>query len=71
MDFDDPIERGKWAARLVASGKGHARKAGRPFELTTAFIETLYAQQEGRSDVTGLQFSQRRFPNGLVKPSFL
>jgi hypothetical protein len=41
MDLDDPIERGKWLARLVASAKGHARKAGRPFELTTEFIETL------------------------------
>jgi hypothetical protein len=65
MDFDDPIERGKWVARLVASGKGHARKAGRPFELATAFIETLYAQQEGRSDVTGHQFNQLRFPDAL------
>jgi hypothetical protein len=51
MDFDDPIVRGKWLARLVASAKGQARKAGRPFELTTAFIETLYVQQEGRCDV--------------------
>ena len=41
MDFDDPIERRKWPARLVASARGHARRAGRPFELTTEFIETL------------------------------
>jgi hypothetical protein len=47
MDLDDPTERQKWLARLVASAKGHARKAGRPFELTTEFIETLYAQQRG------------------------
>jgi hypothetical protein len=35
MDFDDPTERQKWLARLVASAKGHAKKADRPFELTT------------------------------------
>ncbi len=70
MDFDDPIERRKWFARLVASAKGHARKAGRPFELTTEFIETLYAQQKGRCDVTGLQFNQQRFADALVKHPF-
>jgi hypothetical protein len=70
MDFDDPIERRKWLARCVASAKGHARKAGRPFELTTEFIETLYAQQKGRCAVTGFRFDQRRFPEALVKHPF-
>ena len=28
----------------MASTKGHARKAGRPFELTTEFVETLYTR---------------------------
>jgi hypothetical protein len=41
MDFDDPIERRKWLGKLVASAKGHARKANRPFELTTEFVESL------------------------------
>jgi hypothetical protein len=59
MGFDDPIERRKWLARLVASAKGHARKAGRPFELTTAFIETLYAQQEGRCDAWTARYAER------------
>jgi hypothetical protein len=66
MDFDDPIERRKWLARLVANAKGHARKVGRSFELTTEFIETLYARQKGRCDVTGHQFNQLRFPDALV-----
>jgi hypothetical protein len=70
MDFDDPIERGRWLARLVASAKGHARKVGRPFELTTAFVESLYARQQGRCDVTGHQFTQLRFPDALVKHPF-
>jgi hypothetical protein len=51
----------------VASAKGHARKAGRPFELTTEFIENLFARQKGRCDVTGHQFNQLRFPAALVK----
>jgi len=70
MDFDDQIERRKWLARLVASAKGHARKAGRPFELTTEFVETLYVAQKGRCDVTGHQFNQLRFPDVLVKHPF-
>jgi hypothetical protein len=70
MDFVDPIERQKWVAPLVANAKGHARKAGRPFELTTEFVETLYARQGGRCEVTGLQFSRQRFPDALVKHPF-
>jgi hypothetical protein len=70
MDFDDPTERRKWLARLVASAKGHARKADRPFELTTEFIESVYAQQEGRCEVTGLQFTRQRFDEALVKHPF-
>ncbi len=45
MDFDDPIERRKWLARLVESVNSHARKAGRPFELTE-FIETLRSAEK-------------------------
>jgi hypothetical protein len=70
VDFDDPIERQKWLGRLVASAKGHARKANRPFELMTEFIESLYAQQRGRCAVTGLQFNQQRFDEALVKHPF-
>jgi hypothetical protein len=70
MEFNDPIERRKWLAKLVASAKGHARKADRPFELTTEFVESLYAQQKGRCEVTGLQFNQQRFPDALVKHPF-
>jgi hypothetical protein len=70
MGFNDPNERQRWLGRLVASAKGHARKAGRPFELTTEFVETLYAQQEGRCAVTGFRFDQRRFPEALVKHPF-
>jgi hypothetical protein len=70
MEFDDPIERRRWLAILVANAKGHARKASRPFELTVEFIETLYAQQQGRCVVTGLRFDQRRFPDALVKHPF-
>jgi len=70
LDFDDPIERRKWPARLVASAKGHARKVGRPFELTTEFIETVYGRKKGRFDVTGHQFNQRRFPDSLVNHPF-
>ena len=55
MDFDDPTERQKWLARLVASAKDHARDAHKPFELTTEFIKTLYAEQMGRCAATGLQ----------------
>jgi hypothetical protein len=43
MGFDDLTEHQKWLARLVASAKAHARKAGRTFKLTTGFIETLCA----------------------------
>jgi hypothetical protein len=68
MDFDNPSERRKWLAKLVASAKGHARKDRKPFELTIDFIETLYAEQRGRCAVTGLQFNQQRFPEALVKP---
>jgi hypothetical protein len=57
----------EWLARLVASAKGHARKAGRPFELTTEFIENLFARQKGRCDVIGRQFNQLHFPDALVK----
>jgi hypothetical protein len=70
MEFKDPIERRKWLAKLVANAKGHARKADTPFELTTEFVEILYAQQKGRCDVTGLQFNQQRFPDALVKHPF-
>ena len=59
MDFDNPSERRKWLAKLVASAKGHARKDRKPFELTIDFIETLYAEQRGRCAVTGLQLSSR------------
>jgi hypothetical protein len=70
MDFDDPIERRNWLTKLVASAKGHAKKADRPFELTTEFIESLYAQQNGRCEITGLQFTQQRFDEALVKHPF-
>ena len=50
--------------------QGSCAKAGRSFELTTEFVETLYSQQNGRCDVAGLQFSQRRFPDALVKHPF-
>jgi hypothetical protein len=70
VEFDDPIERRRWLAKSVANAKGHARKASRPFELTIEFIETLYAQQEGRCAVTGLRFDQRRVPEALVKHPF-
>jgi hypothetical protein len=61
MDFDDPIERRKWLARLVASAKGHARKVGRPFELTTEFIETVYGRKKGRSTLPGINSTRGAF----------
>jgi hypothetical protein len=70
IDFDEPIERRKWLARLVASAKGHAKKADRSFELTTELIERLYAKQKGRCEVTGLPFTRQRFDEALVKHPF-
>jgi hypothetical protein len=70
MDFDAPIDRHRWLGRLVKSAKGHARKARKPFELTTEFVETLCAEQRGRCAVTGLQFNHQRFPEALVKHPF-
>jgi hypothetical protein len=70
VDFDEPVERRKWLARLVASAKGHAKKADRPFELTTELIERLYVKQKGRCEVTGLPFTPQRFDEALVKHPF-
>lgn len=43
MDFDDPIERRKWLARLVASAKGEARKGvGRPAPGFNRFIPRFW-----------------------------
>jgi len=47
VNFDDPIEHRKWVAKLVASAKGHAPRANRPFELTGIHRE-LDAQQIAR-----------------------
>jgi hypothetical protein len=42
MDFDDPIERRKSLARLVASAKGDARKkVGRPAPGFNRFIPQI------------------------------
>jgi hypothetical protein len=53
MDFDDPIDRRKWLARLVTSAKGHAQKAGRPFELRSSLLRPCTQLKRGAATLPG------------------
>jgi hypothetical protein len=63
--FDASIQQRKWLGKLVASAKGHARKASRPFELTTEFIEICMRSRGRALRDYGVQFSRQRFPEAL------
>jgi hypothetical protein len=67
MGFDYLTERQKWLARLVASARGHSRKAGRLFELTTEFIETI---RSARGPLRRYRASIQPLPDTLDKHPF-
>jgi hypothetical protein len=62
--------RSKFLRRLVAQARNRARWAGIPFTLLPEQAEELFQKQDGRCDVTAIEFHMERFPEALVKHPF-
>jgi hypothetical protein len=58
-----PIE-ATFLRRLLSQARNRARRANIEFTLSDDYAERQFAAQEGRCDVSGVEFHLERFPDG-------